>query len=51
MDKPWIKYITMENLPNEDLNIVAAVIGLETQHYLQRLLILKMFMTGQNSLA
>ena len=21
MDKPWIKYITMENLPNEDLNI------------------------------
>lgn len=29
MDKPWIKYITMENLPNEDLNIVATVIGLD----------------------
>ena len=25
MDKPWIKYITMENLPNEDLNIVADI--------------------------
>ena len=29
MDKPWIKYITIETLPNEDLNIVATVIGLE----------------------
>jgi len=25
---PWIDYITMENLPNEDLKIVAAIIGL-----------------------
>ena len=25
---PWINYITMENLPNEDLKIVAAIIGL-----------------------
>ena len=25
---PWIDYITMENLPNEDLKIVATIIGL-----------------------
>ncbi len=29
MDKPWIKNITMENLPNEDLKIVSSIIGLE----------------------
>ena len=25
---PWIEYITLENLPNDDLKIVAAIIGL-----------------------
>ena len=29
MDRPWIKNITMDNLPNEDLNIVATIIGLD----------------------
>ena len=29
MDKPWIKHITLENLPNEDMRIIASVIGLE----------------------
>ena len=29
MDKPWIKYITIDNLPNEDMKIIASVIGLE----------------------
>lgn len=29
LEKPWIKYITNDNLPNEDLKIAAAVIGLE----------------------
>ena len=27
-DKPWVKYITEENLPNEDMKIIAAIIGL-----------------------
>lgn len=29
MEKPWKKYITMENLPNEDMRILAGTIGLE----------------------
>jgi Mor family transcriptional regulator len=29
LDKPWIKYITIDNLPNEDMKIIASVIGLE----------------------
>lgn len=29
MEHPWTKYINMENLPNEDMKIVAAIIGLE----------------------
>ena len=29
MEKPWVKYITMDNLPNEDLELVATIIGLE----------------------
>ena len=28
MNKPWIQYITEETLPNEDLKILAAIIGL-----------------------
>lgn len=28
MSKPWIQYITEETLPNEDLKILAAIIGL-----------------------
>jgi len=27
--KPWMKNITEENLPNEDLKILSAVIGIE----------------------
>lgn len=29
MTKPWKKYITMENLPNEDMRILAETIGIE----------------------
>lgn len=29
MEYPWTKYINMDNLPNEDMKIVANVIGLE----------------------
>lgn len=28
-NKPWIQNITIENLPNEDLKIMAAIIGLD----------------------
>ena len=28
-DKPWIKHITANNLPNEDLKLVEAIIGLD----------------------
>ena len=28
-NKPWIKNITLDTLPNEDLKIVASVIGLD----------------------
>ena len=29
MTKPWKKFITMENLPNEDMRILADAIGIE----------------------
>ena len=29
MEKPWVKYITEETLPNEDLQVLASIIGLE----------------------
>ena len=29
MTKPWKQFITMENLPNEDMRILAGTIGLE----------------------
>ena len=29
MEHPWTKYINMDNLPNEDMKIVANVLGLE----------------------
>lgn len=29
MDKPWTKYMTIDNLPNEDMRLLASVIGLE----------------------
>jgi hypothetical protein len=29
VDKPWMKYINVDNLPNEDLKIVASVIGID----------------------
>lgn len=29
MEYPWIKYINIDNLPNEDMKILASIIGLE----------------------
>ena len=28
-NKPWVKYITEENLPNDDLRLVSTIIGLD----------------------
>ena len=29
MEYPWTKYINIDNLPNEDIKILASIIGLE----------------------
>lgn len=29
MEYPWTKYINIDNLPNEDMKILASIIGLE----------------------
>ena len=30
LDKPWVKNMTIDDLPNEDLKLIAGVIGLES---------------------